>query len=420
MVIVVLTNGINSENIQNIKESRKQIISKSEKSSNTDSYPVKIDSDSNNSVQNYEEQRSKIKKKILIISFVNQSENENFAHLSDKISGTFIESIKNMRKFYVLDQAFGRAIINKLGIEPYNLFSEINAVSLGKKAYADLVLMGNFLVIENLVYIQVKAVNVIKNKVTIIDKLISPLDSLLGDNLNRLTQRVITKLAMMKWPAKENAVKNIKEKNASGKNRKKIYIITETIKQKNYNNTKPSNYFFLALSFPFYTPLYSDSGQLVLNGKIPFNGLRVGWGFSAGFMRMKVFSDFDAGIKINFGSLRGEIDILGTNNVVLATSEKLSLTYTDINLFGAYQYPILKEFNITGIAGVAMKHLNISISESTDIVSGFIPGIVIGLQFDYVFESFTTGLGYNSNIYFMNRGHLFLNHSIEIKGGYSI
>lgn len=142
----------------------------------------------------YAEKIPQYNRRVLILNFVNQQKNANTAYLSVTIAEALIDPLKKTGKFEILLHS-GTAT-----------FDETEAVAEGLEAKADVVVIGNFVTIQNSLQIQAKAIDVGEKRLVLSKSRTTPLNAMLFDNVNALAADMTREMAQKLPPLTERVV----------------------------------------------------------------------------------------------------------------------------------------------------------------------------------------------------------------------
>lgn len=129
-----------------------------------------------------------INRRVLILDFVNRKKSQNTDYLSASIAEGFIPPLQQTKSFEILGRDQGRDAIRQEKISVDELYSEANAVKLGKRCGAEVVLMGTFLDLGSSVRIQASAIEVHSGRSRVNRIVTAKLDGSLFGNIDRLAK----------------------------------------------------------------------------------------------------------------------------------------------------------------------------------------------------------------------------------------
>lgn len=131
-----------------------------------------------------------VNRRVLILDFVNQKNSRNTEYLSTSIPEGFLPPLQRTKSFELLRRDVGREAIRQENIRIEELYSESNAVKLGKRCGAEVVLMGTFLDLGTSVRIQASAIEVHTGRSRVNRIVTTRLDSNLFENIDRLAKEM--------------------------------------------------------------------------------------------------------------------------------------------------------------------------------------------------------------------------------------
>lgn len=129
-----------------------------------------------------------INRRVLILDFVNQKKSKNTDYLSASIAEGFIPPLQQTKSFEILGRDQGKEATRQENISADDLYSEANAVKLGKRCGAEVVLMGTFLDLGSSVRIQASAIEVHSGRSRVNRIVTAKLDGSLFGNIDRLAK----------------------------------------------------------------------------------------------------------------------------------------------------------------------------------------------------------------------------------------
>ncbi len=136
-----------------------------------------------------------IKRRVLILDFVNQKKDVASDFLTPTIPDSFVKPLEETGSFDILDPQKGRKLAQDLQISAAKLYEIETAVGLGKKAEADIVLIGNFLTIQGVAQVQAQAIDVQSQRVKVTENIVMQVTSLkLFEGINMLSNKMSMKM----------------------------------------------------------------------------------------------------------------------------------------------------------------------------------------------------------------------------------
>lgn len=133
-------------------------------------------------------------RRVLILDFVNQRKNLNADYLAVTIAEALIDPLKKTGKFEILPRSGGTT------------FNESEAIAKGIEAQADVVVIGNFVAILNIVQIQAKAIDVGEKRLALSKSRTTPLNATIFDNINALAGDMTREMAEKLPPLAQRVV----------------------------------------------------------------------------------------------------------------------------------------------------------------------------------------------------------------------
>lgn len=145
-------------------------------------------------------------RRILILDFVNQKRDVSSEFLVQSIPDAFVKPLEETKSFEIIDPQKGRDLASKMGIASDRLYDIPVAAALGKKAEADIVIIGNFITIQGTVQMQAKAVEAASERVKVTDNAVTTVSGKLFDGINGLANRMSGKMKAELPPLPEREI----------------------------------------------------------------------------------------------------------------------------------------------------------------------------------------------------------------------
>ena len=151
-------------------------------------------------------QAGKIKRRVLLLDFVNNQKDAKIEYLSQSVPESLIQPLSDTGFFEVLSRDLGNKLIQLQGIEASELFSDSRAVELGKQSGAEVVIIGNYTVIEGSVRIQAKAIDVLAESVSVTHATTGKLDATMFGKIDELASRMAEKMTTSLPPLEKRTI----------------------------------------------------------------------------------------------------------------------------------------------------------------------------------------------------------------------
>ncbi len=152
-----------------------------------------------------------IPRKVLILDFVNQANDAKSDYLSVSVAEAMLDPLKKTGKFYLLPRGVAPVALrqaqddnasadvtlspSKSDTSAVPTFDEPTAIARGKAAGADVVVIGNFVSIDNKVQIQTKAIDVHTGQIAVAKTTAGKLDATVFDTIQRLADDMSSAMA---------------------------------------------------------------------------------------------------------------------------------------------------------------------------------------------------------------------------------
>lgn len=98
-----------------------------------------------------------IKRRVIILNFVNLSENEDYDYLSTAMPDSILTALVRTDNFILMHRDDAWVVMDDYGIDTRDLLSEDNALFICEKVDADIVVMGSFTIEDNTLWVNSKA-----------------------------------------------------------------------------------------------------------------------------------------------------------------------------------------------------------------------------------------------------------------------
>ena len=160
-----------------------------------------------------------IPRKVLVLDFVNQAKDAKSDYLSVSVAEALLDPLKKTGKFYLLPRA--STTLGDRGTEANSpdrslsavetrdlapTFDEATAIARGKSAGAAVVVIGNFVSVENKVQIQTKAIDVHTGQIAVAKTTAGKLDASVFDLIQKLADDMSAAMASALPPLPKQVV----------------------------------------------------------------------------------------------------------------------------------------------------------------------------------------------------------------------
>lgn len=147
-----------------------------------------------------------IRRRVLILDFVNQQKNEKVDYLSGSIADAYLEPLGKTKKFEILPRSDAHKIIKQNNMNSADTFNEEIAIKLGEAAKVDVVVIGNFVAIEPHINIQARAIDVSEKRVVVSRTRVAKIDATIFDKINILATDMASEMAEKLPPMAQRVV----------------------------------------------------------------------------------------------------------------------------------------------------------------------------------------------------------------------
>lgn len=141
--------------------------------------------------ENSDAKNDLVNRRVLILDFTNIQKNDGTAYLGVSVPEAMIDPLKATKKFEVMPRDKADAAMLKLFIDKTNAISETQAVKIGQETGADVVVVGSFTTVGNVVQLGAKAIEVQTGRIAVAKSKQGKLDvtifSLIGDLSNEMS-----------------------------------------------------------------------------------------------------------------------------------------------------------------------------------------------------------------------------------------
>jgi len=297
-----------------------------------------------------------IKRRILILDFVNQKKTTSANYLTVSIPEGFIPPLQRLKTFVVLNRSKSAKAVKHLKLKLSQLNNEENAIRLGKISDADVVIIGNFVTIGNSIQITAKAVDVITGRIQVSQTKVGKLDSSIFVTIEKMSNAMAIEMRR-------------KLKPLSQKIREKVIIKEKIIFTPAINNTKVTEQsekisvskYISNSRFQFYMSGISNS---------PLGYIKDGFGYGIGL-----------NLKITFKNILADGLLLGINtgfSSFISSSEKMK-NYTIVPIQFLLGYQVI-QFGYSTITPYLNAGIDIGELETSDTKMNYLlPDIGIGI-----------------------------------------
>jgi len=147
-----------------------------------------------------------IRRRVLILDFVNQQKSDRVDYLSASIADAYLEPLGKTKKFELLSRSESSRYLAQLNLKAGDTFNEDIAVRLGEAAHADVVVIGNFVAIEPNINIQARAIDIAEKRVAVSRTKVAKLDATIFDTINAIATDMSSEMAAKLPPLAQRVV----------------------------------------------------------------------------------------------------------------------------------------------------------------------------------------------------------------------
>jgi TolB-like protein len=136
----------------------------------------------------YAEAEKRVNRRVLLLDFVNQTSNKEAAYLSISIPEAYIDPLQKTGVFEVMNRSEGQRQAQEYKLSAQDLYNEENAVRIGKALSAEVIVVGNYVIVGASVQIQAKAIDVSQGRIAVAKSVQAKLDSTIFTSINKLAE----------------------------------------------------------------------------------------------------------------------------------------------------------------------------------------------------------------------------------------
>ena len=252
-----------------------------------------------------------IKRKVLILDFVNTQNSENYTYLEKSIPDAFLDPLDKTKSFELLSRSLWKKLRKKHRFHKNDANDEEKAIKAGMYAPSDVVVIGSFAVIGNKIQINSRAIELSSKRVIVSRSVTSKLTGNLFGAITKLSNNMAKEMKKKLPPLPQRVI--IKER---GKYMKGEKITTAGIIIRN-------------LAIPGWGHRYSNRNR--------------GWVYTAlwiggvGFLGYSIFDETEKKTRYENGTASDDLDTMYNEY-----NEAHKLTYYAIyGLIGVYSVALL-------------------------------------------------------------------------------
>lgn len=131
-----------------------------------------------------------VKRRVVILDFVNTQKAADFTYLEDTIPDSFLEPLDKTRNFELLPRSEWKKLIESGGFKKEDAAREDTATKAGKKLEADVVVIGSYATLNDHMQIFAKAVEIPSGRIILTRTKSVPLDSYMFDSISKLAEEM--------------------------------------------------------------------------------------------------------------------------------------------------------------------------------------------------------------------------------------
>jgi TolB-like protein len=104
------------------------------------------------------ENKTLVNRRVLILDFVNVRNSEDYSYLEDSLPESFLDPLSRTKSFELLPRTIWGKYVSEKTFQKKDAYKENIAIDAGKKAGADVVLIGQYIALEDRIQIFAKAI----------------------------------------------------------------------------------------------------------------------------------------------------------------------------------------------------------------------------------------------------------------------
>lgn len=387
-----------------------------------------------------------IQRRVLIFDFENQTGKIEFDYLSGSISDALVEAVKRTGKFRLMlrEEARMNTFVETTGTvakppggeakaaaasdkpattEPGSVVTPVkpppapqpaatmsvvvnrtDAIKRGREAGADVVVFGKFSELNGVLLLSAQAYESDTRLLKVSEEVLTKSDSDMFNGINILA----TKIA-------ESMARELPMFDAAEAERRKNEAASKTAEARDWEIQ-------LFAGMPLLHPLYSSDGTITYAKGIPVQKL-TGYSLGAtlwesGYTRRIGFMPKGArfGLQSKFTPLTGQVDIVGSNGLVLTPAATLSGIFVSNHLMFGFPYWQSNRFLAFAEVGAGGVYTRLATTGAT-IFSSWQPSAVIGTSGAYHFSYWSLGLSYRAQVTMFSQNQAFMQHDLWFYAG---
>ena len=354
----------------------------------------------------------KYRRRVLIMDFHNQQNKVDLDYLRVSIAEAFLGPLQKTSSFELQSRDMAAKSAGSRMTKDVPLSDE-EAVNIGKSTASEVVVTGAFVVIDNKVQIQAKAIDVLSGRVSVSENVMSKLDSTLFENINALAEKMSAAMVRELPPVEQRTL--VQE------------VILPTEQEKRVAKAEPMDHaVYASFALPFTTTLYANNGTVSIPDKLPLNQFS-GWSMGLAYWNGSLLPcKIKIGSEFTFNSTTATANVVGTEGVILKRNETFSLRTFQLEAYAGYSLmrfmPFIKlsHLDIIGHAGAGIGQMSMSDTSSQTVMHGVYATIPVGLMSTYEIQKVYLGLVYRSGFIMLLDSHLYLGHRIDFRVGYQL
>ncbi|MES0490665.1 MAG: hypothetical protein ABUK01_11765 [Leptospirales bacterium] len=129
-----------------------------------------------------------IKRRVLILDFVNIKKSEDYTYLEQSIPDSFLDPLDQTKSFELLSRNLWTKLRKQLKYEKEDAYDQGKAIEAGRRAPADVIVMGSYTVIGSKMQINASAVDLSSGRALVSRSTVTPLTASMFQAINKLAK----------------------------------------------------------------------------------------------------------------------------------------------------------------------------------------------------------------------------------------
>ena len=129
-----------------------------------------------------------IKRRVLILDFVNIKKSEDYSYLEQSIPDSFLDPLDKTKSFELLSRSLWNKLRKQLKYTKEDAYDQGKAIEAGRRAPADVVVMGSYTVIGSKMQINASAIDLSSGRAMVSRSTVTPVTGSMFQAINKLAK----------------------------------------------------------------------------------------------------------------------------------------------------------------------------------------------------------------------------------------